>query len=93
LTPVFKTNECQLSSELIEELIIVNVSDEMSTVVQNAFIKVTFDVHGRITSLIDKKLDRQVILPGAMGNVFKYFEDIPLFWDAWDVEVRHLLEN
>jgi alpha-mannosidase len=38
-------------------------------------------------SLVDIKESRQVILPGHKANVFRFYEDIPLFWDAWDVEV------
>ncbi|KAJ3094701.1 Glycoside hydrolase, 38 vacuolar alpha mannosidase [Physocladia obscura] len=30
------------------------------------------------------------IAPDQLGNVFKIFEDIPISWDAWDVEVYHL---
>jgi alpha-mannosidase len=29
-------------------------------------------------------------MKGKRGNLFKIFEDIPIFWDAWDVEVYHL---
>jgi alpha-mannosidase len=36
---------------------------------------------------VDIKESRQVILPGHKANVFRFYEDIPLFWDAWDVEV------
>ncbi|KAJ3176169.1 Alpha-mannosidase 2C1 [Irineochytrium annulatum] len=32
----------------------------------------------------------QIIAEGQAANVFKLYEDIPLFWDAWDVEVYHL---
>ena len=31
-----------------------------------------------------------MIDPKQPANVYRYFEDIPLFWDAWDVEVYHL---
>jgi alpha-mannosidase len=60
-------------------------SDE--TVVENPFILVSFDSNGRMTRLFDKVEKREVMKPNTLGNVFKYYEDIPLFWDAWDVEV------
>ncbi|CAG8450748.1 8086_t:CDS:10, partial [Ambispora leptoticha] len=59
-------------------------------VLQNEFISVTFDKHGHLTRLFDRKLDREVIPEGEFGNRFKIYEDIPLFWDAWDVEIYHL---
>ena len=33
---------------------------------------------------------RQIIAEGELANVFKIFEDIPIFWDAWDIEIYHL---
>ncbi len=29
-------------------------------------------------------------MPGSSGNLFVLFNDIPLFWDAWDVMEYHL---
>ncbi|KAG9297720.1 hypothetical protein G9A89_011235 [Geosiphon pyriformis] len=49
---------------------------------QNEFVTVTFDKHARLTSLIDRKLDREIIPEGKYGNLFKIYEDIPLFWDG-----------
>ena len=33
---------------------------------------------------------REVIEPGKFGNQFVLFDDVPLFWDAWDVMEYHL---
>jgi alpha-mannosidase len=49
-----------------------------------------FDSFGRLVRYFDKKQDREILEAGSFGNVYKYYEDIPLFWDAWDVEVYHL---
>lgn len=45
---------------------------------------------GCITSLIDLKANRQVIAQGGKGNKLVIFDDKPLYWQAWDVEVFHL---
>ncbi|ODA82930.1 hypothetical protein RJ55_01439 [Drechmeria coniospora] len=45
---------------------------------------------GCITSLYDRINDREVIEKGGKANKFVIFDDIPLFWEAWDVEVYHL---
>lgn len=45
---------------------------------------------GCITSLYDQKADREVIAKGGKGNQFVIFDDKPLYWQAWDVEVFHL---
>jgi alpha-mannosidase len=48
--------------------------------------------NGCITSLIDHSSDppRSVIPEGAKANQFVIFDDKPLNWQAWDVEVYHL---
>ena len=45
---------------------------------------------GVITSLFDVEAQRQVIAKGGKGNQFVVFDDKPLYWQAWDVEVYHL---
>lgn len=45
---------------------------------------------GCITSLYDRVNDRETIEKGGKANKFVIFDDIPLFWEAWDVEVYHL---
>ncbi|KAL1303710.1 hypothetical protein AAFC00_007062 [Neodothiora populina] len=52
-----------------------------------------FDVQvcaGVITSLYDKKAKREVIAGGEKANQLVIFDDKPLYWQAWDVEVFHL---
>jgi alpha-mannosidase len=45
---------------------------------------------GVITSLYDKSARRQVIPKGAKANQLVIYDDKPLYWQAWDVEVYHL---
>ena len=46
--------------------------------------------NGTITSLIDRKADREIIAKGEKANQLVVFDDKPLYWQAWDVEVFHL---
>ncbi|KAI9778591.1 MAG: Glycoside hydrolase, 38 vacuolar alpha mannosidase [Geoglossum umbratile] len=46
--------------------------------------------NGYITSLVDLSIDREIIPSGAKANQFVIFDDKPLYWQAWDVEVYHL---
>ncbi|GBC03648.1 hypothetical protein RclHR1_05230010 [Rhizophagus clarus] len=59
---------------------------------QNKYISAKFDKHGRLVSLVDLDLrsNRELVPEGQHGNKFNIYEDIPLFWDAWDVEIYHL---
>lgn len=45
---------------------------------------------GIITSLYDKRASREVIAKGGRANQLVVFDDKPLYWQAWDVEVFHL---
>jgi alpha-mannosidase len=53
--------------------------------IENNQIQITFDKNARIIRFWDKVANRDIVEPSSPANVFKYFEDIPLFWDAWDV--------
>ncbi|MCJ1301122.1 Glycoside hydrolase, 38 vacuolar alpha mannosidase [Hypocenomyce scalaris] len=45
---------------------------------------------GIITSLIDLTVNREIIAKGGKANQLVIFDDKPLYWQAWDVEVYHL---
>jgi len=53
---------------------------------ENDAIKVSFDNSGEITSIYDKKHDRELILAGQTANRLIAFEDKPMEWDAWDID-------
>jgi alpha-mannosidase len=58
-------------------------------VLQNDQLRVLVD-GGVITSLYDRKAEREVIAKGGKANQLVIFDDKPLYWQAWDVEVFHL---
>ncbi|KAJ7199975.1 glycoside hydrolase family 38 protein [Mycena pura] len=57
-------------------------------VLRNGSVQLTIS-RGRITSLVDVQLQRELIQEGATGGLV-IFEDRPNYWDAWDVEIHHL---
>lgn len=46
--------------------------------------------NGNITSLVDREAGRELIPRGSKGHQFVIFDDKPLYWQGWDVEVYHL---
>jgi alpha-mannosidase len=46
--------------------------------------------NGAITSLYDIIADRELVPKGAKAAQLVIFDDKPLYWQAWDVEVYHL---
>ncbi|CAH1250253.1 MAN2C1 [Branchiostoma lanceolatum] len=61
-----------------------------SVVLENGYISASIDYMGRVTSLGLLETGREAIAPGCLGNQFVLFDDIPLYWDAWDVMDYHL---
>ena len=66
-------------------------SDGSRYTVANSQFRLTIS-DGRLTSLYDIALERELIRPGprvANGGLMLY-QDLPLAYDAWDAEVYHL---
>ncbi|KAF8147680.1 glycoside hydrolase family 38 protein [Crassisporium funariophilum] len=57
-------------------------------VLRNGCVQLTIS-KGRISSLVDVKLNRELIPEGQTGGLV-IFQDRPNYWDAWDVEIHHL---
>jgi alpha-mannosidase len=57
---------------------------------ENSLVRAVFDKDGRLGSFTDKNAGRECVEPGAKGNQFVLFEDKPVRWDAWDVDIFHL---
>ncbi|KAI9745137.1 MAG: Glycoside hydrolase, 38 vacuolar alpha mannosidase [Claussenomyces sp. TS43310] len=58
-------------------------------VLENEQLRVQVEA-GSITSLFDRAAEREVIPKGGKANQLVIFDDKPLYWQAWDVEVFHL---
>ena len=54
---------------------------------ENASYELIMNEVGEITSLYDKSNDRQVQKPNSRGNVLQVFEDKPMDFDAWNLDV------
>lgn len=56
---------------------------------ENRFYRIELNARGQITSLFDKINRREVLAPNARGNVFQAFEDKPMDFDAWDIDIYY----
>ncbi|KDQ59961.1 glycoside hydrolase family 38 protein [Jaapia argillacea MUCL 33604] len=75
-----------LFADCMPPSIFSNGSDHF--VIRNSSVQLTIS-GGRITSLFDVQLGRELIPEGESGGLV-IFEDRPNYWDAWDVEIHHL---
>nr|DBA31660.1 TPA: hypothetical protein GDO54_007453 [Pyxicephalus adspersus] len=68
----------------------VTMQDDGSVTMENEFLAARFDSMGRLTSLKLLSCNRESVPSKSYGNQFVMFDDIPLYWDAWDVMDYHL---
>jgi alpha-mannosidase len=56
---------------------------------ENDLLRVEWDSDGLITSILDKRIGREVVAPGRRANLFQLHHDHPNNWDAWDVDLHY----
>ena len=56
---------------------------------ENAYLKVKFDENMNISSLYDKTANREVILDGQTANRITAYEDKPIKYQAWDINIYY----
>ena len=56
---------------------------------ETPFFSVQFDEQGMITSIYDKEFDREVIQNGERANLLRMYEDKPIYFDNWDIDIYY----
>uniref|UniRef100_A0A8U8CKN3 alpha-mannosidase n=1 Tax=Geospiza parvula TaxID=87175 RepID=A0A8U8CKN3_GEOPR len=64
--------------------------EDGSITMENGVIAVCLDAMGHLTSLQLLDSGRSSVPDGCCANQFALFDDVPLYWDAWDVMDYHL---
>jgi alpha-mannosidase len=57
------------------------------SLLENGFLRVELDAQGDIVRIYDKANQREVLPLGMIANQLQAFEDRPVNWDAWDVDI------
>ena len=68
-----------------------NGSGEEGFSLENAMIRADFDEHGTLLQLTDKETGVEYLT--APSNVFRMYRDMPLFFDAWDINSSYEKEE
>ncbi|KFU93081.1 Alpha-mannosidase 2C1, partial [Chaetura pelagica] len=68
----------------------VRKQEDGSITMENGVIAACLDAMGRLTSLRLLGSQRESVPDGCCANQFALFDDVPLYWDAWDVMDYHL---
>lgn len=78
------SNKEQLNTYLQHKCLSVQKNE-----IENKYFKIKINDHGQITSIYDKEVDRQILPSGQKANVLQVFEDVPMKWDAWDIDIYY----
>ena len=55
--------------------------------IETPYYQISLNQYGQIAGLYDKTYARDVVSKGQRANVFQVFEDKPLDFDAWDIDI------
>ena len=58
-------------------------------IAENEFFKIEFDENAQISSFLDKRANRELIKNGEIGNQWQAFEDKPMCFDNWDIDIYY----
>uniref|UniRef100_A0A7N6AJ25 Alpha-mannosidase 2C1 n=1 Tax=Anabas testudineus TaxID=64144 RepID=A0A7N6AJ25_ANATE len=61
-----------------------------TVLMENGILRTVVNKDGTLASLCLISANREAISDGCHGNQFVMFDDVPLYWDAWDVMDYHL---
>jgi alpha-mannosidase len=57
------------------------------TILENDLLRVEFNAGGDLTRVYDKQADREALPPNTQANALLAFEDRPMNFDAWDIDI------
>jgi len=56
---------------------------------ETPFYRVRLDEAGMFTSIYDKENDREVVQEGRRANLLRMYEDKPIYFDNWDIDIYY----
>ncbi len=52
---------------------------------------INWNEEGQLTRIYDKKTEREILREGQKGNVLEIYEDKPVNYDAWDIDIFYTM--
>ena len=56
---------------------------------ETPYYRVELDENGLFTSLFDKANDREIVQEGKKANLFRMYEDKPMHYNNWDIDIYY----
>jgi alpha-mannosidase len=83
-----ETSQASVEMKSSNKLEGVVISEENhSYIMENNIIRLAISKEGTIISLFDKEFNRELVANNHGINKLKVYEDYPLDWDAWDIDI------
>ncbi len=57
--------------------------------IETPYYRISWNEAGQLTGIFDKRYDRQVLTADERANVLQVFEDKPMRFDAWDIDLYY----
>ncbi|MGO1470628.1 MAG: alpha-mannosidase, partial [Tissierella sp.] len=76
------------NSEIKEEEFIIDGNE-----IQTPYYIISWNKDGHLDKIYDKQFNRNVLKENQYGNVLQLFEDKPMNWDAWDIDIFYNLKK
>ncbi|MBO5322507.1 MAG: alpha-mannosidase [Oscillospiraceae bacterium] len=57
---------------------------------ETPYYSLNWNENGQLTQVYDKSAGRQVLRAGQLGNVLEIYEDKPMMFDAWEIDIYHV---
>lgn len=61
--------------------------EQAADTLETPFYTISWNRDGQLTRLYDKEAQRSVLRDGQLGNVLEIYEDKPVNFDAWDIDI------
>ncbi len=59
------------------------------SLLETPFYRITINEQGLFTSIYDKENGREVLKEGQCGNLMRMYEDKPIYYDNWDIDIYY----
>ena len=57
---------------------------------ETPYYAITLDENGHMVSIFDKKHDRELVQAGKAANQLRLYEDKPIYFDNWDIDMYYV---
>lgn len=78
-------NEKTLAAPYVMESVCLN-DQGVPSKIETAFYQIEFNLDGEMTRIYDKREERELLKPKAVGNRITVYEDRPLEYDCWNID-------